>query len=488
VIGADEGPEGGIDPGTLRDDDRRRLLRWSAAGLALLALCVVIAALPPDSPAGIVLPLAVEIVAVVVFALRGQRRRVWRLLWTAMLLVVVGDVVYAFQDHVLDAVPFPGWADWAYLASYVPQALAIALLIRARHRRSLAQVLDTLIMSVPVLTVTVVYVVTPLVTGDGWDAATFVSILYPLADVAILIGIIRLLVGAGRMNRSLALLAASVSTTLIADLVYSGLVVQGVVDDQPGWVQALFTLGVVLMTAAALSRDAATADVPAPAGARRLMSPARSASLAVASVALPVMIVLGLGTGAPTDDAALAIGAVVVNVLIVWRVTTLLGVIRQQRDELDRLARTDSLTGLPNRRSWEFECRRVEDRLRRGGTAVVAMLDLDHFKRFNDSHGHQRGDALLRAAADAWSESLPASAYLARYGGEEFALLLPDTRGPEALPVLEALRLATPPGTTVSIGYAVAAQGAPLQLAVASADAALYRAKSLGRNRVAAAR
>ena len=79
-----------------------------------------------------------------------------------------------------------------------------------------------------------------------------------------------------------------------------------------------------------------------------------------------------------------------------------------------------------------------------GAPLTVAMLDLDHFKEYNDANGHQAGDALLTACARAWQAAAPPGSFLARYGGEEFAVLLPGMDGETAAPHLERLRLATP--------------------------------------------
>jgi Diguanylate cyclase, GGDEF domain/CHASE domain len=95
--------------------------------------------------------------------------------------------------------------------------------------------------------------------------------------------------------------------------------------------------------------------------------------------------------------------------------------------EVRRLARTDSLTGVPNRRAWDEELPRELARAARSGQPVcVALLDLDHFKQYNDRHGHQAGDRFLKEAAAAWQAVVRRTDVVARYGGEEFAILLPD--------------------------------------------------------------
>ena len=111
------------------------------------------------------------------------------------------------------------------------------------------------------------------------------------------------------------------------------------------------------------------------------------------------------------------------------------------------------------------------------------MLDLDHFKDFNDDHGHQAGDDHLRAVAVSWQGRLRATDLVARYGGEEFALILSGTTLAQAVEVIETLRAAVPSEQTVSGGVAEwdgSESGAEL---LARADRALYEAKRSGRNR-----
>jgi diguanylate cyclase (GGDEF)-like protein len=152
---------------------------------------------------------------------------------------------------------------------------------------------------------------------------------------------------------------------------------------------------------------------------------------------------------------------------------------------LETSARTDDLTGLPNRRAWEQELPRELARAERDGRPVcVAMLDLDRFKRFNDDRGHQAGDRLLKQAAAAWSEQLRTSDTLARYGGEEFAVLLPGCALSDAQALLERLRNAMPGAQTVSAGVACWDGSESPDELVGRADAALYAAKRAGRDRL----
>ena len=157
-------------------------------------------------------------------------------------------------------------------------------------------------------------------------------------------------------------------------------------------------------------------------------------------------------------------------------------------DRLTRIARTDDLTGLPNRRAWDRELEREIARARREASPLtVAMVDLDYFKAYNDRNGHQAGDRVLKQAAGAWRGVLRDTDLLARYGGEEFAIALPSCDGSSAMKLVERLRAVTPDGQSCSAGVA-AWNGVenPDQL-VGRADRALYEAKAAGRDRTVAA-
>jgi diguanylate cyclase (GGDEF)-like protein/PAS domain S-box-containing protein len=151
-------------------------------------------------------------------------------------------------------------------------------------------------------------------------------------------------------------------------------------------------------------------------------------------------------------------------------------------------ARLDVLTSLPNRRGWDETLKRELARARRERTAFcVTLIDLDHFKSFNDTNGHQAGDRLLRRAASAWKLALRQSDVIARYGGEEFAVLLPVCELDEAMEVTERLREATPEGQTVSAGVAQWNGYESEEALIDRVDLALYNAKREGRDRTTAA-
>jgi diguanylate cyclase (GGDEF)-like protein len=157
--------------------------------------------------------------------------------------------------------------------------------------------------------------------------------------------------------------------------------------------------------------------------------------------------------------------------------------------QLEGLATTDPLTGTGNRRAWE---RWLDEALasaaRTGDPVCVAMLDLDHFKAFNDQFGHQRGDELLRMAADRWTGELRSGDRLARYGGDEFLVLLSRCDADDAVHVLDRMRALAPDGQTCSAGVALWDGREHAEGLLARVDAALYAAKSAGRDRTARSR
>ncbi|WP_345713935.1 GGDEF domain-containing protein, partial [Kineococcus glutinatus] len=147
---------------------------------------------------------------------------------------------------------------------------------------------------------------------------------------------------------------------------------------------------------------------------------------------------------------------------------------------------TDALTGLPNRRTADAELERLCARARAEGRPLsVAMIDLDRFKVFNDTFGHQAGDKLLQGAAEAWRSTLEErGVLLARYGGEEFQALALGLRAEQLQAVLEGARAGTPAGQTFSAGVAQWDGAEGVALLVGRADVALYAAKRAGRDRV----
>lgn len=173
--------------------------------------------------------------------------------------------------------------------------------------------------------------------------------------------------------------------------------------------------------------------------------------------------------------------------------------LRQNLDAVRREAMTDALTGIANRKFFE---ERMNDAAREamesGESLSLLFIDIDHFKRFNDTYGHQVGDQVLRLVAKTLTDCVKGRDTTARYGGEEFAIILPKTRIVDAMRLAEQIRntmmrhrivsktRGEEYGTiTLSIGVGGYRPGEPLGDVLHRADAALYHAKRNGRNRVA---
>ncbi len=148
----------------------------------------------------------------------------------------------------------------------------------------------------------------------------------------------------------------------------------------------------------------------------------------------------------------------------------------------------DPLTGLGNRRSMQVQIEKSIDTASRYGTKLsVIMMDIDHFKEYNDMHGHLAGDGLLVRLSGILLHEMRRTDYIYRYGGEEFLVILPETDAEKAAEAAERMRMAVEAetGVTISLGVASCRPDTPDSAClIGRADAALYRAKQNGRNRV----
>jgi len=173
--------------------------------------------------------------------------------------------------------------------------------------------------------------------------------------------------------------------------------------------------------------------------------------------------------------------------------------LKRDLDRVRREAMTDGLTGLSNRKSFDQQiAQMMKDADKSGKAFTLLMVDIDHFKGFNDSFGHQVGDQVLRLVARTLIEGVKGRDVAARYGGEEFAILLPETNIEAGIAVGNNLRRALEAKEiinrasgeqlgriTMSVGVAQHCKGEPADELIQRADSALYNAKRGGRNQVA---
>jgi diguanylate cyclase (GGDEF)-like protein len=219
---------------------------------------------------------------------------------------------------------------------------------------------------------------------------------------------------------------------------------------------------------------------------QRLKADPRTASI-------PVIFVSGLTEGAD-EERGFAVGAVdyihkpFLPAIVRARVHTQLR-LRSALEQLERMARTDPLTGLSNRRHFDqsFAALVAEAGIL-GFPLSLMVADVDHFKRINDEAGHANGDAVLIGVARRLAATVGSLGIVARWGGEEFVCAV-RLDGPAALALAERLRLAIADGpiaghpVTLSVGVAAVEPGRDTRLAFVRADAALFRAKQAGRDR-----
>jgi diguanylate cyclase (GGDEF)-like protein len=157
---------------------------------------------------------------------------------------------------------------------------------------------------------------------------------------------------------------------------------------------------------------------------------------------------------------------------------------RELIERMSRLAQQDGLTGIANRRTLDEAVPVEFARARRSGQPLtLVMIDLDHFKRYNDRRGHAAGDALLRAGAQAWMKQMRPTDLLARYGGEEFTLVLPSCTADQAAQLVDRLRPLLPDRQTFSAGIATWDGEESMLELLQRSDRSLSQAKKGGRNR-----
>lgn len=399
----------------------------------------------------------------------------------------LADVAALVEDRLFHATFYPLPSDVFQLVGYV--LICIGFLAMVEGRRStgdLTALLDAAIIATGTGVVAAVFVVDPITQDSTLNlAGKIVSSAYPIMDVLLIGLLVRLWVTPGARTVSVELLTAALGVTMLADVLWNASVVTTGADRTWVGLDMLWLGGYVLVAAAAWVPSMRDASEPLPEREPRIPAGARLVILAGGLVLPAVTLLIDGLDGGPDAWAVTGVASISLTLLVLARMAGLLNTVQVQAVQLAALARADSLTGAPNRRTWDHELSRACQSSREGNTPLcVAMVDLDHFKRFNDTHGHQAGDLLLREAVAAWSELLHEGEFLARYGGEEFALLLPGLSPIDARERLDQLRVATPQEQTFSAGVALWDPATEPGAAVAAADAALYRAKRAGRNRV----
>jgi diguanylate cyclase (GGDEF)-like protein len=428
---------------------------------------------------------------------RPSRSGPWILLATAQLLFVLGDTIWLILD-LLDQSPFPSIADVAYLAGYPALIGAFALCMRARIRGGdRTGVLDGLILATAVFLAGWLVLIRPAMDGELDALSLAVSVAYPVGDLLALGVVISLLATPGARTPSFMFLIMGVVLMFVADAIYVQVAaLDAYVDGGPldvVWLASYMALGM-----AALHSSMRQVAAPYPVQVAWL-SRLRLGLLALAMLTGPLMVV-AVDLRAATDVPVLAAGSGLLSLLVLVRLSTVVDTLgrdistrRHLERELSYRALHDPLTGLANRRRF-LEALEAAVALPDRRPLSVLYLDIDDFKRVNDSLGHAAGDLLLTAVAGRFRRHLREGDLAARLGGDEFAVLLPGVAagdaGRAAARVLAAIdepleiegQLVT---VHASVGLVeVSEPSATAAGVLADADIAMYNAKAQGKGRV----
>jgi diguanylate cyclase len=373
--------------------------------------------------------LAVVAVLAGVLVHRPPRPGPWITLAAGLALTSLGDWTWVVLDKVYGLEPFPSIADAFYLGGIALIVAAVVWMVRGRiPGGDRAGVLDAVIVAVGVGLVSWTFLMAPIVADPAAAIPEIVfALAYPVLDILLLGVLVRILLAPGRREPSLTLIMLALLAFLASDFPYAFLALSDgyytghIVD--AGWL-----IGSVLWATAALHPSMRQVAEPVEAAEVRL-SAWRLVLLAGASLMAPAVLVIEWATGTPIDVPVIAGGSVILFLLVIARlggvVSDLRSTLNQRQRleaELERRALHDPLTGLANRVLFAD---RLDRALAQRDEHVAALfLDLDDFKTVNDSHGHQAGDELLIAIADALRRSVRPEDTVARLGGDEFAILI----------------------------------------------------------------
>ena len=429
-------------------------------------------------------------------------RRAWRAIAAGYFAWFVGDTLWAFYEVVLRQQPFPSPADAGYLVFYPLMLLGLLTLPGVARNRAdrFKLAIDTGTVVLAGALVVWYLVIAPTVRHSGGSSALeqILSLAYPVGDVLLIFGVAWTVLRrpAVPMAALVALIAGALSF-VFADVVFARLALSGK-DGGVGAPDILWMCGVVSLFVAARYQSTHAGSVPAV--SRERMT--RVSKLPYAAIALGyglMLLVAGRDAKAPLN--ALIFGCAGITVLVTVRQVTAQREYAELMSRFRHLAATDSLTGLHNRRNF-FSLAEVALASTGDSRPIAAvMIDVDHFKRINDTFGHAVGDEVLAAVSESLRDAVRNNDVVARFGGDEFAVLLPNSGRREAAVVAERLRrraMAVPVETSagpveigLSVGVGVHERGTPdVESLLLRADEALYDAKRAGRGcvRVATAR
>ena len=359
------------------------------------------------------------------FAVRRQRLA-WFLIGSGIALFAAGELYWSLVLADTAGEPsFPSPADVGYLGYYPFVLAGLVLVVSDRLRRRPAGLwLDATAIALAIATIGSAIVIETVSEGLGSDFGAIVEGLsYPVADLLLLAFLGAVLVVSGqRPGTAVALLAAGLATTAIADAVYSYELSMGTYTET-GWINVLWPLSMLFVAAAAWTPVAEPVTVRPARGWRTLFVSGIVGAAAVAGYAYE-----RIAGGDPLTEALLLLTMLAVLARLTFAFA--------ENQRLIARVSLDTLTGLGNRGQLEIDLR--DAITESDGPSVLALLDLDGFKRYNDSYGHPAGDALLARLAARLSDSVEHAGRAYRVGGDEFCVLIRGDFNSAAVTIAEA--------------------------------------------------
>ncbi|GAA1646071.1 GGDEF domain-containing protein [Actinoplanes couchii] len=471
-------PDAEPEPDPARQAKLTRIWRFWLAGALLY--CVGQLFTTPTGPVGGLMTIAMPLIfsagiAAGVWLNRPRPSWPWLLLASAGLITVLG---YVFFFAGATSVAFP-----VFMVIYPVEAAALLFIVRsASWRQDRAGMLDALMISVGLGLACWLLVITPLIRLKTEAYGDVYAALFPFGDVLLLGVLIRFFTSIGQRNAAFWQLSVSIVVQAATHMVSLAAMIFAVRTPD---LAAVSSLAAFLMAGAAI-HPSMRILTGRPLRPVTDMTPRRVLLVNLTCMAAPVLLLAqGVLQDGRVDWVAAGIGCILLFALVTLRMVDLVGQVQDKARQLDAVAHIDALTALPNRRAWDLELdRRIAAARRHGNPVVVAIIDLDYFKRYNDEFGHQGGDELLTTAAAAWRNELRPEDLLARYGGEEFGAIFDHARLGDADHIIERLQAVTPLGQTFSAGAAQWNGHETAEELLARADMALYAAKRAGRDRV----